>query len=67
MELNIFTERDQSTTKIIFKGKNLKELLTQLKINSETVIIVRKGEVIIEDEFLKNKDKLEILSVISGG
>lgn len=67
MELTLFNEKEQSTKKISFSGKNVKSLLAKLKINPETVIIARNNEIIIEEEILKDKDKLEILSVVSGG
>ncbi len=67
MELVIKREREQSREKISFSGKTVKELLLKLKLNPETVLVVRKKEVLTEDELVKNKDKIEILSVVSGG
>ena len=67
MELVLFIEREKSTRKIAFSGKTIKELLQQLNINSETVLAVRKNEVLTEDETLKHKDHISLLSVISGG
>lgn len=67
MELTIKIERNRTKEKINFSGKNVKELLTFLKINPETVILTRKNEILNQDDVLKNKDQIEILSVISGG
>lgn len=67
MNITVKKEREQTTEKINFSGKTVKELLRQLKLNPETVIVVRNAEVITEDEPLRNKDRLEILSVVSGG
>ncbi|HLD72491.1 MAG TPA: MoaD/ThiS family protein [Candidatus Nanoarchaeia archaeon] len=67
MELVIKREREQSREKISFSGKTVKELLLKLKLNPETVLVVRKEEVLTEDELVKNKDEIEILSVVSGG
>lgn len=67
MELNIFNEKDNSRKKITFTGVTVKDLLQQLKINTETVLIVRNTEVLTEEEILQDKDAVEILSVISGG
>ncbi|MBU0456513.1 MAG: MoaD/ThiS family protein [Nanoarchaeota archaeon] len=67
MELKIFDEREQTTKTIQFRKKTVKELLLQLDINPETVIVTKDNEVITEEELLKDKDRLEILSVISGG
>ena len=67
MELEIFFEKSQKTEKISFSGKTVHDLLDQLNINPETVLVIRASEVITEDERLANNNKLEILSVISGG
>jgi len=67
MEIKVHFEKDNSTKKVNFAGKTVKELLAQLKLNSEIIIVTRKNEVIPEEELLKNKDKLELLSVVSGG
>ncbi|MFH0701901.1 MAG: MoaD/ThiS family protein [Candidatus Woesearchaeota archaeon] len=67
MEINVTLEKDNSTKKVQFKGKLLKEFLQQLKLNSEAIIITRNNEVLTEEEPLKNKDKLIVLSVVSGG
>ncbi len=67
MEIEIFFEKTQKRDKISFSGKTVRDILAQLKINPETVLVVRANEVITEDERLADKDKLDILSVISGG
>lgn len=67
MELQLYFEKDNCTDKITFSGKTVQELLQHLKINSETVLVVRNNEIITEEETLQNKDKLELLSVVSGG
>ena len=45
----------------------VKELLDKLKINPTTVIVTKNNELVTEEEKLKNKDEVKILSVISGG
>ena len=67
MELEIFFEKNQKKERISFSGKTVRDLLAQLNINPETVLVVRASEVVTEDERLVDKDKLDILSVISGG
>ena len=67
MEIIIRNEKDNATEKISFSGSTVEELLHHLKINPETVLVVRNSEVIIENEALNDKDDIEILSVISGG
>lgn len=67
MEIELFIERENNTQGIEFKGTTVLDLLKQIRVNPETVIVVRRGEVITEQESLKDKDKIELLSVISGG
>ena len=67
MKIDLFIERDNSTQNILFSESTVLELLQHLKINPETVIVVRNNEVITEKELLHDKDKIELLSVISGG
>ncbi|HOI18798.1 MAG TPA: MoaD/ThiS family protein [Candidatus Woesearchaeota archaeon] len=51
---------------IEFFGK-VKELLKKENINPETVVVVKNGEVISEDERVNNDEELELISVVSGG
>jgi len=50
-----------------FSGKNVADLLKQLQVNTEDCIVAVNGEIVTEDEPVKNGDKVKILSVISGG
>ena len=67
MLISVKIERDNTFQTVAFSGATVKELLQQLKVNPETVIVVRKDQIIIESEFLNDKDHLDLLSVISGG
>ncbi len=67
MNLTIFNEREQTTVKIKFAGTKVKDLLHYLKLNPESFLVVRNSEVITEEEILQDQDKIELLSVISGG
>lgn len=64
--MEVYFDKESSIRKIEFKGK-LNRLLIKLKLNSETVIVVREGILLTEDDNLSNSDKLRILSVVSGG
>lgn len=67
MKLKVFNEKTQEELEIEFQGTTVQELLKQIKVNSETVLIVRNDEVITLDETLQNNDNIKLLSVISGG
>lgn len=43
------------------------DVLQILKINPEMVLVKRGGEIIPDNEELKDSDKIEIIQVVSGG
>ena len=63
--VDVFIEKENKTEKI--RAKNAKEAMQVLKINPETVLIVRNNELILPEETLNDKDEIKLLSVISGG
>ena len=65
--VTIHFEKENTTKNIKTTAKTVADLLKELKINPETVLVTRESEVITEDEKISADDKLEILSVISGG
>jgi len=38
-----------------------------IKLQSQSSIVVRNGEVITEDEYIQPEDEVEIIDAISGG
>jgi sulfur carrier protein ThiS len=64
--MKVFIEKEN---KLLELEKNCsgKELLTHLKINPSTVILIKNNEVVLDSENLENSDEIKILSVISGG
>lgn len=44
-----------------------KTLLAKLGVNVETVLIVKDGVLVTEDELVDDAKKIDLLSVISGG
>ncbi len=65
MKINVFIERENKEE--IVDVKSIPEIFNKLKINPQTVLIVKNDELIMEDDELKNNDKIKLLSVISGG
>lgn len=57
---------DNKIKELEFFGK-IKELLKRENINPETVVVLKNGEVISEDERVQNDEELELISVVSGG
>jgi sulfur carrier protein ThiS len=48
-------------------GMTLQASLEKIQILSEAVIATREGELILEDEILKDGQIIKLVSVISGG
>jgi thiamine biosynthesis protein ThiS len=49
------------------ENTRVSELLKKLRINPETVLVRRSNEIIPDTETLRDKDKIHVLKVISGG
>ena len=68
IKINIFIDRENKNTNLELDNSSIvSDLLKKLSINPVTVIVSRNNELILEDEELKDKDEIKILSVISGG
>ena len=48
-------------------GMTLLSALQKISIVPESVIATREGEMILEDEILKDGDEIKLIAVISGG
>ena len=66
--MDIFIERENKTIKYeLKKSQKIIEILKELNITLESVILIKNDEIALEDEIVKNTDKLKLLSVVSGG
>ncbi|MFH1209408.1 MAG: MoaD/ThiS family protein [archaeon] len=63
--IEVFIERENKTKQV--KENNLKAVLDTLKINPETVLIVKNDELVTINTKINPKDKIKLLSVVSGG
>ncbi|MFH0875713.1 MAG: MoaD/ThiS family protein [archaeon] len=52
--------------KIKFNGK-VKKLFNSQSLNKNIYLAVRNGELLTEEDTLKNTDEIELLKIISGG
>jgi sulfur carrier protein ThiS len=48
-------------------GRRVREVLAELRLNPDTVLVIRGGELITRDERLGEQDEIEVRPVISGG
>ena len=64
--MKVFIERKNKQIEVKFSGK-VSDLLEKIEINPETVLVVRKNEMLTPDRNVKDEDEIKLLSVISGG
>jgi sulfur carrier protein len=48
-------------------GRRLSEVLSDLRIDPDTVLVIRERELLTRDDRVGQEDRLEIRPVISGG
>ena len=66
--MEIYFERTNTNKTIeIKKQTTIKSILKKFNIINESVILVKNNKICLEDTTITNKDKLKILSVVSGG
>ncbi len=57
----------RNTSYEVKPGMTLLSSLEKIGVLPESVIAVRNGEMILEDEILKDGDEVKLVAVISGG
>ena len=68
INVNVFVDRNSLNKAVELEdGMLVIDLLKKISVNPVTVIVSRNNELILEDEKLKDKDEIKVLSVISGG
>ena len=68
MKIKVFYDREnKEKTMELDSNLLVKDLLTKMEINPVTVIVSKDDNIITEDEKLKDKDNIKLISVISGG
>lgn len=66
-KIKVFIERDYKEIEIEFNGKNVLDLLNYLNLDWSRIIVVKNGEIVTEDEEIKDGDYIKILDAVSGG
>jgi|TARA_B100000315_G_C14576633_1_gene588234 sulfur carrier protein ThiS len=68
MQINMFYDKENREKTIeLGADSSVKDLLEKIKVNPVTVIVSRDNNILTEDEKLNDKDKIRLISVISGG
>jgi sulfur carrier protein len=66
MEITVIFGKKQENREIK-EDTTIKEVLNSMDISSETVVIKRNDEIVIDEESLENGDVIEVIRVIYGG
>lgn len=57
----------EETREITKKNYKIKDLLSELDLSSQIVVSKKNGELVIEDEFIRDGDKIQLVQIIYGG
>ena len=66
MEVTIIYAKDKQK-KVIQDNTTVKEFLDLIGISSETVVVKRNNEIVMDEENLEDEDVIEVIRVIYGG
>lgn len=66
MEVTVIYERTEHK-KEIQQDTTIKEVLESMNISSETVVVKKNNEVVMDEENLNDEDVIEVIRVIYGG
>ena len=66
MEVTIIYERTEHK-KEISESATIKEVLESMNISSETVVVKKNNEIVMDEENLNDEDVIEVIRVIYGG
>jgi len=67
MRIKVFYEREGKEKEIEFNGKTIRDLLKYLGLDLSRHVVIKNGEIVTEDEEIKEGDYIKILDVVSGG
>ena len=66
--MEVYIEKTSKTVNLNIENDTLvKDILKKLNISPPSCIIVKNGKIILESSKVSQKDKIELLSVVSGG
>lgn len=66
MEVTVIYEKTEHK-KEISQSTTIKEVLDSMHISSQTVVVKRNNEIVMDEENLEDEDVIEIIRVIYGG
>lgn len=66
MKVTVIYEKTEHK-KEIQENTTIKEVLDSMDISSQTVVVKRNDEIVMDEENLHNEDVIEVIRVIYGG
>jgi sulfur carrier protein ThiS len=64
MKVRVFFDKEKSHRTVdVRRDQTIESLLKKLHINPQTVIVIKNGDVVSEQDSLKDKDSLKIIRV----
>ena len=66
MKIKVKLHKGPKTVDVEPKSRVI-DVLTKLGINSETVLVKKSSDIVLEEEILKENDEIEVIRIISGG
>lgn len=64
--MNVYIERSNEHKTLAFTG-TAEQLCEELKVNPQTALIVKDGELITEDVDVTDAQEIKLITVVSGG
>ena len=64
--MQVHIERTDEHKELAFSG-TAEQLCDELGVNPQTVLIIRNGQLVTEDEQLEEDDEIRLVTVVSGG
>lgn len=65
--LRVRVQAPRETEHLVDRGMKVYRLLEQLRLNPESVLVIRDGQLLTGDDWLEPDDEVVVRSVISGG
>lgn len=65
--MRVIVKTDTEMDVELDEGATIDALLESLDINRETVLVKKRGQISLEEEPLTDGDRVEIITVVSGG
>jgi len=67
MNFTLIFKNNKETKPLANDNITIKDILEEMNLSSETVVVKKNGEVVVEDEKIQDGDEVQLIQVIYGG